>query len=411
MIILNTINSCAKKSEESQKIPNHSNEIVDTETPVTETPVTETPVTETPVTETPVPETPQCTDEEIFDATSSSCRPIPRIVLAMETICMLDSHKMVSCQGTYLPETNQLDVTMDEIFATLGKVKDLASGRFHFCAIDADDDVVCWGFNRAAIGSDIKGYFKKAILPNGFIPQKLALGTQFSCALSKDGQVACWGSGYYGRFEEKLDSATLLPLSFKVEQLVAGDAHICALDTNNTVWCWGHAQYGQLGVEGIRESSEPKEIKGLDNTISLYAKGGFHSCDLDNEKRSYCWGDNYFKQLDPENNKETIYEPIEVKSRVAKLSLSVKHSCFIDVDKKLFCYGKEDVGILGDGSNTDSGSKTNVAILPEKDFLSLATALHFSCGLDTNLDLYCWGQGIPHIADPDSIVLPSLTPW
>src|SRR5215217_2444986 len=72
----------------------------------------------------------------------------------------------------------------------------------------------------------------------------IAAGSAHFCGLDSNGDIHCWGDGRWGQLGDgSTESADVSPIrvaSFqRFRQVVAGAAHSCALTTDGYAYCWG----------------------------------------------------------------------------------------------------------------------------------------------------------------------------
>ena len=70
------------------------------------------------------------------------------------------------------------------------------------------------------------------------------------------------------------------------------------------------------------------------------------------------------------------------------------HVCALTSTGAAYCWGCNDLGQIGDGTNTDHGVPTAVVGPgggPALPFASLSTAIGHTCGRTTGSTIYCWG--------------------
>ncbi len=107
------------------------------------------------------------------------------------------------------------------------------------------------------------------------------------------------------------------------------------------------------------------------------AVGGAHTCALDVDGRTACWGSDGYGQSAPPPTPFTA------------LSLGYAHSCALDSVGGVHCWGRNDDG------------ETNV---PEGEFISLSAGGAHTCALTGLGDAVCWGRGIEgQLEVPDGI--------
>jgi alpha-tubulin suppressor-like RCC1 family protein len=221
------------------------------------------------------------------------------------------------------------------------KARDLALGRAHTCVVATNRSVYCFGNNAAgqlglgragAIG-DRAGTMGDAMQPvalgAGFRVKSLASGDRHTCALSEDGRIKCWGaaeSGQLGLGDTKNrgtsadDMGDALPAvdlgqgQFAVD-VDCGGRHCCARTVQNTMKCWGDNSDGQLGLGDVAVRGADAASMGdnlpfvmtppLERVLSIQLEGNRTCARTDSGLR--CWGRNRSGELgygdrDPRGN-------------------------------------------------------------------------------------------------------------
>ena len=132
-------------------------------------------------------------------------------------------------------------------------VVDIAAGGRHTCARTSSGGLKCWGLNDfGQVGDgtptnritpvDVQG------LTSGVTD--LATGRWHSCAIVTGGEVRCWGD--VAGDGDVADPATLSPtvvpgLGSGAVSIAAGEGHTCAVMTTGGVKCYGNNVDGKLG--------------------------------------------------------------------------------------------------------------------------------------------------------------------
>jgi len=141
---------------------------------------------------------------------------------------------------------------------SLPRVREIAAGAFHSCAITpADGKILCWGQNNlgevGAPSLDDCGMPEQCQLGPTEVDliegaDRLAVGGTHSCALVK-GEVWCWGEG--SSLGRDLDAKVSIPIPGRVldeeggpltdiVDLAADISETCARDAHGEIFCWGH---------------------------------------------------------------------------------------------------------------------------------------------------------------------------
>jgi len=167
----------------------------------------------------------------------------------------------------------------------------VAAGDYdHVCAIRAGGTVWCWGLGnwgqngqppssaQPCPGSgDPLCTLTPTMVPGLTKVRALALGTYHTCALTESDSVYCWGDNSYGELghdpglDQRNDAGTtpfsVTPVAVAlppVESITAGSSHTCALLRDSSVRCWGANGAGQIGADASTpQSFVPLPVAGL----------------------------------------------------------------------------------------------------------------------------------------------------
>ena len=110
----------------------------------------------------------------------------------------------------------------------------------------------------------------------------------------------------------------------------------------------------------------PTAVTGLPTTVLFVAPGDNHTCAVLTDGSAMCWGLNANGQLGnaSKTNTKTAIPVTGLSSGVAELNAGSYHTCARMTDGTVQCWGSNDVGQLGDGSQTlraYAGGVTGVA--------------------------------------------------
>jgi alpha-tubulin suppressor-like RCC1 family protein len=257
----------------------------------------------------------------------------------------------------------------------LKKPTAVSAGGSHTCAI-AEGGVWCWGDDRFGQcgGEVMDGAVEPQLVAGTEDVVELAAGVRHTCARTKDARVLCWGE-LIGDDGEPAPTAEarLVPKLDHVREITAGAGHTCALRDDGRVWCWGHNESGQLGDGTTTSRATPMQVPALERSLHIAAGG----LDLDGEL--------------------------------------VGHTCVETREFNARCWGRNNEGQLGTG--TAESSTVPTTVLAERDessirkyldeVVSITTGGQFSCSLDNNGPVRCWGTnesgqlGLPRGEDAD----------
>jgi alpha-tubulin suppressor-like RCC1 family protein len=202
--------------------------------------------------------------------------PVKQISTGLRHTCALLESGGVRCWGFggtgLLGYGNREDVGDDETplsqpFVELGgRVRQIASGNHHNCALLEDGRVRCWGTVPPAndeadpIGDD-ETPASRPVVDLGGRASAIATGGDRTCALVEaSNALRCWGKGApyalgYGNVDDVKTPADSgdLPLGDRVISFDVGHSHLCALLENGDLRCWGDHSFGLLGIPGLTE--------------------------------------------------------------------------------------------------------------------------------------------------------------
>lgn len=229
--------------------------------------------------------------------------------------------------GTTTNSSSPVPVNTGVGSALNGKtIKSLSSGYYHTCAIANDDKAYCWGNNangRLGDGTNTQSSVPVAVYATspGLLDSKvikfISTGNAHTCVIAaddtvSDGDAYCWGYNSSGQLGNN-STTTSYPAvkvvntgalsGLKIKYLSSNNVHTCAIATDNKLYCWGDNYYGQLGDGTTGESWVPRTVYAtspgvLDGKSMMAVSGGdYHTCAIDSNSRSYCWGDNFYGQL------------------------------------------------------------------------------------------------------------------
>jgi alpha-tubulin suppressor-like RCC1 family protein len=150
----------------------------------------------------------------------------------------------------------------------LGRLKMLASGDYHACALDDDGVVSCWG----GLLNDDRPPFA---VPGVSDVVMIAAGGSHTCALRRDGTVWCWGH----RFDGSVPEPSAVDGITNAKFIATEDVHGCAALADGSISCWEETDDNTL-------SASAQGVTGA----ALVVVGNAFSCALTTQFRVNCWG-------------------------------------------------------------------------------------------------------------------------
>ncbi len=277
----------------------------------------------------------------------------------------------------------------------------ISGGMNHLCAVTSEASVVCWGSNDfGQLGTQERS---STIVPEsvqgGLTATAIAAGERFSCAVTTGGAVQCWGANGYGQlgdstFVDRRAPATVVGIdgnALSAQDVDAMVGHACARLSDSTLRCWGRNDDGQLGDGTTANRNLPVEPQGVGAT-SHYAVGGYHTCAVSPGGGVQCWGYNSYGQLgDSTTEGRTLPVAVAGLTDVSAIFAGDDHTCVIRSagTDRVLCWGRNDYGLLGDGTFVES--HTPVPVVGVADASVLALGRYHSCALLLDGTVACWG--------------------
>ncbi len=210
--------------------------------------------------------------------------------------------------------------------------------------------------------------------------------------------MKCWGYAEYGQLGNGAAmTATAYPLPQQVSGITSGATfissnfdHTCAV-VSGAARCWGENTDGQLGNNSAARSSTPVAVMGLGSGVVQVAAGATHSCALLSSGAVRCWGLNDVGQL---GDGTQTHSPVPVQvtaitSGATAISAGLYHSCAV-VSGALQCWGGNLYGELGINSNSASLVPVTVMGL-SSGVTAVSAGDSTTCAIQSGA-AKCWGK-------------------
>ena len=274
-----------------------------------------------------------------------------------------------------------------------GGFQGLALGVSHACALDGSGAAWCWGANDGGqLGDGSRSDRTEPVrVETELAFSILTAGSGHTCGVVSDERAACWGRNLSGQVgdgtREDRSTPTLLPDGRSYQNLVAGWEHTCGLSTRGELACWGGNGDGQLGDGSQLDRLTPAPVTG---TFGSVVAGSRHTCGISGEQ-VLCWGDNSFGQLG-DGSTQSRTRPtavVDLPAPPIRLAAGAVHTCALVAGGVAYCWGQNVHGQLGDGTNGNRATPSQVA--GELTFASLFAGGALTCGFTTDASQYCWG--------------------
>jgi alpha-tubulin suppressor-like RCC1 family protein len=310
---------------------------------------------------------------------------------------------------TALPACERSQPPTDPIAPAAGKfvitgleLVQLDAGGAHNCGLTRDGTVLCWGHNgvhQVGDGTNMDRVVPTAVA-GGHTFEFLTAGGSHSCGLNRDGQALCWGWNNVGQIGNGTTGLSPVPDpvsgGFQFESLTAGESHTCGIVKGGQAMCWGSNLLGQLGDDTFTDSNVPVPVSGGFRFVALSA-GDRHTCGIAKGGQALCWGENGWGQLGDGQftNGRPVPGAVSTGATFMEIAATTQRTCGIVKGGQVMCWGDNQLGGLGDGTNTARPVPT--PIVGDHQFVALsgpASASSHSCGIVKGGQVYCWGHNV-----------------
>ena len=206
----------------------------------------------------------------------------------------------------------------------------IATGTKHTCAVLNNDCIKCWGENKyGQLGYEVQtnnpnlgdetGEMGTNLPPVGgmeFKVKAIAVGDSHTCAImNSDDSVQCWGlndkkqlglgstaTSHHVPLDGTNLSTTKVDLgSNTAKSITAGAKHTCVTLNDDTTKCWGLNNSGQLGQGSTDDINDASGIAvPIENSGTIAGKtiaSGENTCFIGDDGKVKCWGNNEKGQL------------------------------------------------------------------------------------------------------------------
>lgn len=207
-------------------------------------------------------------------------------------------------------------------------------------------------------------------------------------------------------------------------QLSAGVYSTCAINSNKRLYCWGSNSSTQLGLGSnakLSYGTRPYPVKGVAAQPVGVSSGYSSACSLLVTGSVSCWGKNASGALGAKNlggfakSAQSAASLIAPWATPSNESTGAGHVCYRDINATVKCLGANNVGQLGNSTNTNSSTPVQVSVITAASEATRATRVvsgaNHSCALLDNNNVKCWGvNNYRQLGTPANAVPFSSTP-
>ena len=276
----------------------------------------------------------------------------------------------------------------------------IVSGAGYACALLANHDVKCWGYNvegDLGTGSTHPELSPVPLRVRGLAGPVRSISApwhgDYACALLFSGGVQCWGRNHLGALDPisgpnpraAVEPAVYVDgLRRRVVSLATAVDHACAVTSAGGVTCWG--RFDQAGY------GSPKDYVGRapKHGVIAVAVNQVVTCVLLRSRAVECWG-----FVDGETSISTTPRIVKgLEGGVRAITLADNFGCAVMIAGSVKCWGTNLLGELGNGTGADSPSAVQVSGLTS-GVLSVSLAGDSAFATLEDGHVVTWGVPIP----------------
>lgn len=192
--------------------------------------------------------------------------------------------------------------------------------------------------------------------------------------------------------------------------VAAGGGFTCGRTTAGAAVCWGLNADGQVGVPTTTSTRRPVEVTGLSKGVASVASGAAQACAVLDDGTVSCWGRNQGGVLG-DGTTTSSATPVKVTglTDAVQVATASSHSCARNEAGAISCWGTNSSGALGDGTTTNATKPVATKDLTE-GAVDVATGTTHTCAVAGDGTVRCWGSNTFGQLGTGAAAAPSLTP-
>lgn len=312
---------------------------------------------------------------------------IKQLATGGQHTCAITVDNLVKCWGRnkygQLGNGTVIDSRTPVSVPGVAGAKSIAAGGMSTCVVLTDGSAKCWGYNASGQLGD--GSVANKLSPVPVIRasniRSIVIG-EHACAIIADGTVKCWGANAAGQVG---DTSQLTG----VVDIALGSQHTCAVTSGGEVKCWGFNNYGQLGNGTLSSRSVPSTVANVAGATAVTA-GSSHTCAVVSGGKVACWGFNNQSQLGYYGANSSSAKEVAGISGAVDVSAGIEHSCASLSDGTVSCWGRGSEGQLGTGTLTNATSPVKPTGVGSA--VGLSSGSFFTCATLSDGSAKCWGD-------------------
>jgi alpha-tubulin suppressor-like RCC1 family protein len=323
--------------------------------------------------------------------------------------------------GTNIDTLSAVPIYQSGILSGKRIVK-IAADSFHVLALTSQGKVYAWGRNsngQLGNGNNINSNIPIAVDTSGVLSNKfivdIAVGSIFSLAIDRSGKAYSWGRNTHGQLGDNTNIDRNVPVAVdtsgvlsgkRIIKIAGGSDFSLALDSTGVLYSWGAGNAGQLGNGGIAPSWSPVNVDMsgvlLGLTMVDIACGVLHALAVSSSGLVYSWGFNSNGQCGVAAP-PSILTPVAVDVSgvlagkfIISASAGGLFSIVLDSNGAVYGFGSNSFGQLGISSASPGGYNPQAVdtsgVLAGKIIKTISSGISYSLALDSNGNVYCWGN-------------------
>ena len=284
---------------------------------------------------------------------------------------------------------SNVPVAVDMTGVLLGKtISQISCGHNFTVVLASDNKLSSWGYgfagqlgNNANTDSSVPVAVDMTGVLLGKTITQISCGDTFTAVLTSDNNVYSWGIGVDGQLGNNTNTNSNVPVAVDmtgvllgktITQISSGVSFCICLTTDNNLYSWGINGQGELGDGTLVSTTTPTTVDMggvlIGKTISQISCAGSFSLVLTTDNELYSWGYNGNGQLGDGTNTigsvpvAVVMSGVLLGKTITQISCYTYHSLVLTSEGDLYSWGWNVVGLLGDGTNTDSS--VPVAVSP-----------------------------------------------
>ena len=285
---------------------------------------------------------------------------------------------------------------LSQNLVTSPEVKQLTAGTNHSMALLIDGTIWAWGKNSSGqLGdSSTKDRYMPVKIGTDSAWSSITAGNKFCHAVKKDGTLWGWGTNKVGQLgisttNLMYDYTTPVQIGTASDWLMvsSGISFTVGLKKDGTLWCWGNKLYNLQDVES--NPYKPVKLTGNDNKnwAAIAAGDDFF---IAQKKDGTLWTRGVLNDLLHNYGGKNVFYKVSDDTDWVNFDAGKQHVVAIKKDGSLWSWGKNEVGQLGSGSN--SNAKNPLRIGREKDWQTVTAAGNYTIALKKNGSVWYLGQ-------------------